>query len=166
MQRKRKQSKSGLSRNQSSRMPDNWGVFTTLNQMTKNSNPIMNNARWKLEVPMPAAMRCKAPVDGCGETCRSIGKRKTKYACIVDTDESIRIRLEGVPQRCHKDHITAKGVNPLSHYNFVHKFIPMPQALKILDAKNIGKRKGKTWEYQHGSWQKWETRKRWSMKQG
>ena len=115
--------------------------------------PIMKNARWKLEVPMPAAMRCKAPVDGCGETCRSIGKRKTKYACIVDTDESMRTRLESVPQRYHEDHITAKGVNPLSHYNFEHKFIPMPQALKMPDAKNSGTRKGKTWKYGHGSWQ-------------
>ena len=36
-------------------------------------------------------------ISGRGETCRSIGKHKTKYACIVETDESMRIRLEGVP---------------------------------------------------------------------
>ena len=28
-----------------------------------------------------------------------------------------------------------KGENSLQHYNFVHKFIPMPQAMKILAAK-------------------------------
>ena len=27
--------------------------------------------------------------------------------------------------------ITAKGMNSLNHYNLVHKFIPMPQAMKI-----------------------------------
>ena len=74
-------------------------------------------------------------MNGSGETCRSIGKHKTKYACIVEADESTRIRLEGAPYRYHEDHIAAKGLNSLSHYNLVHKFIPMPQALKIPDAK-------------------------------
>ena len=39
--------------------------------------------------------------------------------------------MEGTPDRYHEDHIAAKGINSLSHYNAVHKFIPMPQALKI-----------------------------------
>ena len=59
----------------------------------------MKNARRKLEVPMPAAMPCKTPANCSGENRSSIGIRKTKYACIVDADESMRIRLEGVPQR-------------------------------------------------------------------
>ena len=33
----------------------------------------------------------------------------------------------------HEDHIAGKGDNSL-HYNLVHKFIPMPQAMKFLDA--------------------------------
>ena len=95
----------------------------------------MKNACRKLEIPMPAAMPCKTPVNCRGETNSSIGKHKTKYACIVDADESMRIRLEGVPQRYHEDHIAAKGTNSLSHYNLVHKFTPMPQAVNIPDAK-------------------------------
>ena len=51
-------------------------------------------ARRKLEVPMPAAMPCKIPMKSSGETHRNIEKRKTKYACIVDADESTRPRLE------------------------------------------------------------------------
>ena len=35
----------------------------------------------------------------------------------------------------HEDHIAGKGENSLQHYNLVHKFIPMPQAMKILAAK-------------------------------
>ena len=62
-------------------------------------------------------------------------KHKTKYACIVEADESMRIRMEGAPRRYHEDHIAGKGMNPLSHYNLVHKFIPMPQAMQIPDAK-------------------------------
>ena len=45
-------------------------------------------ARRKSEVPMPAAMPCKIPTKSSGETHRSIGKRKTKYACVVDADET------------------------------------------------------------------------------
>ena len=104
---------------------------------------IMKNARRKLEIPMPAAMPCKTPLNS-GETYCGIVKSKTKHACIVDADESTRIRLEGVPHRYHEDHITAKGINSLSRYNLAHKFIPMPQALKIPDAKAaVEKEKGK-----------------------
>ena len=36
----------------------------------------------------------------------------------------------------HQDHIAGKGENSLQHYNFVHKFILMPQAMKIPAAKS------------------------------
>ena len=68
----------------------------------------MRNARRKLEIPMPAAMPCKTPVNCRGKTCRFVGKNKTEFACIVDADESVRIRLEGVPQRYHVDLIAVK----------------------------------------------------------
>ena len=35
----------------------------------------------------------------------------------------------------HEDHIAGKGENSLQHYNLFHKFIPMPQAMKIPAAK-------------------------------
>ena len=100
----------------------------------------MKNARRKLEIPMPAAMLCQTtlcrrPVHCRGETCRTVGEHKTKYACIVEADESVRIRMQGAPRRYHEDHIARKGMNSLSHYNLVHKFILLPQAMKILDAK-------------------------------
>ena len=37
-------------------------------------------------------------------------------------------------------------MNSLSHYNLVHKFIPMPQAMKIPDAKAAVVKMGKTRE--------------------
>ena len=43
--------------------------------------------------------------------------------------------MEGGPHRHHEDHIAGKGMTSLSHYILVHKFIPMPQAMKIPDAK-------------------------------
>ena len=54
----------------------------------------MKAVRRKLEVPMPAAMPCKIPIQSSGETHRNIGKRKTKNACVVDADEYTRPRLE------------------------------------------------------------------------
>ena len=113
----------------------------------------MKNARRKLEIPMPAAMPCKTPVNYRGETCRNIGKHKTKYACIVDADESMRKRLEGVPHRYHEDDISAKGINSLSHYNLVNKFIPMPEAKKKNGCnKQQWRKKGKHLrKYRNGS---------------
>ena len=35
----------------------------------------------------------------------------------------------------HEDHIAGKGENSLQHCNLVHKFIPVPQAMKIPAAK-------------------------------
>ena len=35
----------------------------------------------------------------------------------------------------HEDHIAGKVDNSLPHYNLVHKFIPLPQAMKIPAAK-------------------------------
>ena len=68
----------------------------------------MKNARRKLEIPMPAAMPCKTPVNCRGESCRSIGIHKTKYACIDDADESMRTSMEGSHHNNHEDHIEGK----------------------------------------------------------
>ena len=53
-------------------------------------------ARRKLEVPMPAAMHCKIRGRKYKETCRTPDSRKTKYACIVEANESSRKRFEGL----------------------------------------------------------------------
>ena len=62
-------------------------------------------------------------------------KLKTKLACILEADESTRLRMgESVPNY-HEDHIAGKAENSLQHYNLVHKFIPLPQAMKNPEAK-------------------------------
>ena len=40
---------------------------------------------------------------------------------------------ESLPNH-HEDHVAGKGENSLQHYNLVHKFIPMPQAMKKIPA--------------------------------
>ena len=80
MQRKGNRSESGLSRNQNSIMPENYVVSSSLNQMMKKMLVEI------LDIPMPAGMPCQTPTNCRGESCRIIGKHKTKYACIVDAD--------------------------------------------------------------------------------
>ena len=56
---------------------------------------IMKNGRQKLEVLMPAALLCKLQPDKYREACRTVEEHKTKSACIVEADESLRKRMEG-----------------------------------------------------------------------
>ena len=62
-------------------------------------------------------------------------KLKTKLACILEADESTRLRMGISIPHYHQDHIAGKGENSLQHYNLFHKFIPLPQAMKIPAAK-------------------------------
>ena len=55
--------------------------------------------------------------------------------CILEANESTRMRMGNSIPHHHEDHIAGKGENSLQHYNLVHKFIPMPQAMKIPAAK-------------------------------
>ena len=65
-------------------------------------------------------------------------KLKTKLACILEADESTSMRMGNSIPHHHEDHIAGKGENSLQHYNLVHKFIPMPPAMKIPAAKSSG----------------------------
>ena len=44
----------------------------------------------------------------------------------------------------HEDHVAGKGDKSLQHYNLVHKFIPMPQAMKIPAAEAEWEKLGET----------------------
>ena len=125
---RKKAKQNGLSRNQSSIMPDNAREIFFIEPDDEKFKPIMKAVRRKLEVPMPTAMRCKITIKSCGDTHRNIGKRKTECDCVVDADEGTRPRLEGAGHKPHQDHIIAKGTNSITHESLVHKFIPMPRA--------------------------------------
>ena len=43
--------------------------------------------------------------------------------------------MEGSQSKNHADHIAGRGMNSLSHSYLVHKFILVPQAMKIPEAK-------------------------------
>ena len=69
----------------------------------------------------PAALPSKIRERTYKETGRNPDAPKTKYACIVEADESTRKRLEGTLHKDYEDHIAGKGINSLSHYKLVHK---------------------------------------------
>ena len=96
----------------------------------------IKNARKKLETSVAPAMPCKASTKGKhGATRGKSNDIKSKLACILEANESTRMRIGYSQPHNHEDHIAGKGENSLQHYNLVHKFIPMPQAMKIPAAK-------------------------------
>ena len=79
-------------------------------------------------------------------------KIKTKLACILEADESTRMRKRNSIPHYHQDHIAGKGENSLQHYKLVHKFIPMPQAMKIPAAKAAVDKEWENWrKFRHGT---------------
>ena len=44
-------------------------------------------------------------------------KNKTKLACILEANESTRLRMGNSIPHHHEDHIAGKGENSLQHYN-------------------------------------------------
>ena len=85
---------------------------------------------------MAPAMPCKTSERSKhGETRGKTNDFKSKFACILEASESTRLRMEESLPNYHEDHIAGKGDNSLQHFNLVHKFIPMFEAIKIPAAK-------------------------------
>ena len=116
---------------------------------------------------MAPAVPCKILKNN--KNCRSgtSNKVKSKLACILEASESTRLRMgESLPTH-YEDHIAGKGDNSMQHYNLVHKFILMPQAMKLPAAKAAVDKEWENWrKFRWWTWRKSEVRKRWSMKQG
>ena len=67
-----------------------------------------------------------------GETRGKTNEIKSKIACILEASESTRMSMENSLPRYHEDHVAGTGDNSLQHQNLVHKFVFVPQVLKIL----------------------------------
>ena len=107
-----------------------------INPEDKEFKETTKNARKKLETPMAPAMLCKTNKNSQdGATRDKSNEIKSKLACILEASESTRLRMGNSIPHNHEDYIAGKGENSLQHYNLVHKFIPMPQAMEIPTAK-------------------------------
>ena len=98
-------------------------------------NDTMKNAHKNLEVPLESAMPCI--IASKHEETRGAhdSSRKTRYACIIEAHVSTRTRVGATQPSDHEDRTAERRLNSLTHYNLVHKPIPIPQAMKISDAK-------------------------------
>ena len=121
------------------------GIFF-IDPEDKKFKETIKNARKKLKTSVAHAMPCKIM-----KNCGSDGSQK-KLACILEAHESTRMRMGNSEPPNHEDHIAGKGNNSQQHYNLVHKFIPMPQAMKFLQQKQQWTRNGKNWrKSRHGT---------------
>ena len=112
----------------------------------------MKNARGKLENPMPAAMPCRLQLSQHWETCGTVGQHKTKYACIDEADESFEDTHGRVSEQELRRPHRRKRLEFIEYFHLVHKFIPMPEAVKIPDAKAAVEKEWQNWRtYWHGS---------------
>ena len=93
----------------------------------KTSRILVRN--WKHLCLLP----CKIMKKNCGSGASN--KVKTRLACILEASESTKLRMGNSIPHHLQDHIAGKGENSLQPYNLVHKFILMPQAMKIPAAK-------------------------------
>ena len=62
-------------------------------------------------------------------------KLKTKLACILEADESTKLRMGNSVSNHHEDPFAGKGDNSLQHYNLVRKCISILLAMKNPAAK-------------------------------
>ena len=108
------------------------GIFF-IDPENKEFKETIKNARKKLETPIAPAMPCKIMKKNCGSG--GSNKNKTKLACVLEADESTRLRMGNSLPNHHEDHVEGKRDSSLQHYNLVHKFIPVPQAMEIPAAK-------------------------------
>ena len=117
-------------------MPQNYIRIYVIDPEDKEFEETIKNARKKLGIPVAPAMPCKTSKNSQhGMTSGKFNEIKSKLVCILEADESTRLRMGETLPNHHGDHLAGKGDNSLQHYSMVHKFILMPQAMKILAAK-------------------------------
>ena len=102
-------------------MLENCGGIYFIDPEDTEFKETIKNARKKLETSVAPAMPCKT-AKNCGSGTSN--KIQTKLACILEANESTRMRMGNSIPHNHEDLIAGKGENSLQHYNLVHKFIP------------------------------------------
>ena len=96
---------------------------------------------------MPAAMPCKTTMKWPPGNLPQCWKTQDKYTCFVEADESMRIRLEGVPHWYHEDHIAAKRNKFTESQKFgAQVYSDASSIKKIPDAKEAVEKEWETLE--------------------
>ena len=62
---------------------------------------------------------------------------KTMYDCTVESHVSTKQLAESLQSEIHEDRIASRRFTSMTHYKLVHKFNPMPRAMKSPAAKGV-----------------------------
>ena len=95
----------------------------------------IKNARKKLETSVAPAMPCKI-AKNCGSGASN--KNKTKLACILEANESTRMRMGNSEPHHHEDHIAGKGENSFQHDNLVHTIYSFASSYENSSSESSG----------------------------
>ena len=117
------EAKSGHMKNLNSIMPEDYEESISLTLMDKEFKETIKNARRKLETPMAPAMPCKISKNNqnCGNGDKS-NETKSKLACILEANESTRMRMGNSIPHHHEDHIAGKGEKFMTALQFGSQF--------------------------------------------
>ena len=83
------------------------GIFSSTR-----SKETIKNARKKLETSIVPVMLCKI-MKNCGSGASN--KIQINFECILEANESTRMRMGNSEPHNHEDHIAGKGENSLQH---------------------------------------------------
>ena len=154
----------GQLKNQSSIMLEDHeeSISSTLRTRSSRKSLRMQEENWKHQW----LQLCLARLARKGTMERPVARLMIsglKFACISEASESTRMRMEESLPYYHEDHIAGRSDHSLQqHYNLVHIFILMPQAMnKFLQQKQRWTRNGKNWrKFRRGTCRKSETNQR------
>ena len=111
---------------------------------------------WKRAFPQNCIRETVVSKTGKAKTSEA----KTRFSCITEVHESTGQRRESATKSIHEEHIAGKRQNSVLHCNWVHKSVPMPQAIKIPDAKAAVDKEWKSMRLlQHRMWEKSRAKK-------
>ena len=140
-----KRKTSGSSKNRSlTTLKDCAVLFSLIQQMRSSRKPwkTLREESWKIRCQQKRIARSGEESAKKLVAILMLPRPNTKHARIVEADESTRKPLEGTLHKNHERPLCRKRNDSLNHYNLVHKFISMLQAMKILDATAQSKTNG------------------------
>ena len=134
-QRNEKKNKNGLLVNRSLTTLEVCEVFTLLFQRMQSSKKLSRTRgeNWKFRCQQQCLARPKEENTG-KPVALLVFARQNTHASLKQPNLRKSVWKE-LCKRNHEDHIAGKGFNSLNHQYLAHKFNPMPQAMKIPDAK-------------------------------
>ena len=77
---------------------------------------------------------------------------KTMNGCMMGCPDSTKQKAEFLQSKAHEEGMAGKGFTSMTRHDLVHEFIPMPQAMKILDAKAAVDKEWKKFENSSMGW--------------